>query len=96
MSVLKKFKPELFDAWVTFTSNVFAEGALSAKHKELMAMALSIATNCEPCVKIHTRRARQFKASDAEIAETVAVAVALLGGPADVWPRDTIINELEK
>lgn len=96
MSVLQKYKPDLFRQWASFSTSVFADGALTAKTKELMAVALSIAAGCEPCVKIHTRRARKLGATAEEVAETIAVAVVMLGGPSDVWPRDIILAELEK
>ena len=72
------------------------DGALSTKIKELMAVALSISTACEPCVKIHTRKALQHGAIKEEIAETNGVAVLLLGGPADVWPSEIIEEEIQK
>jgi AhpD family alkylhydroperoxidase len=96
MSVMQKYKPDLFNKWSAFATAAFEEGTLSAKHKELMAIALSIAASCEPCVKIHTRRAKKLGATNEEIAETLAVAVVMLGGPSDVWPRDTSMAALEK
>ncbi|MDZ7291849.1 MAG: carboxymuconolactone decarboxylase family protein [candidate division KSB1 bacterium] len=96
MSVMQKYKPDLFKQWSAFATAAFEEGALSAKSKELMAIVLSIAASCEPCVKIPTRRAIKLGASNEEVAETIGVAVVMLGGPSEVWPRDTIMAELEK
>lgn len=95
MSVLQKYKPDLFNQWSAFATSAFEEGTLSAKNKELMAIALSIAASCEPCVKIHTRRAKKLGATNEEVAETIGVAVVMLGGPSDVWPREAIMGELE-
>lgn len=95
-SLLKTHQPESFGALSNLAKVVMKEGALTARTKELMAIALSIAANCEPCVKIHTRRALQLGATAAEISETVAVAVLMLGGPADVWPVKIIEEEIEK
>ncbi len=75
MSVLQKYKPGLFKKWSEFATAAFEDGALSAKNKELiMALALSIAACCEPCVKIHTRRAKKLGATNEEITETLGVA----------------------
>jgi len=93
-SLLKKHQPESFAALSNLAKAAMQEGALSAQIKELMAIALSIAANCEPCVKIHTRRALQLGASAGQIAETVGVAVLMLGGPADVWPTAIIEEEI--
>jgi len=96
MSVLQKYKPDLFNKWSAFATAAFEGGAVSAKNKELMAIALSLDASCEPCVKIHTRRARTLGATQEEVAETIGVAVVMVGGPSDVWPRDAIMAELEK
>jgi hypothetical protein len=45
---------------------------------------------------IHTRRAKKLGATNEEIAEAIGVTVVMLGGPSDMWPRDTIIGKLEK
>lgn len=95
-SLLKTHQPESFAALSNLAKVVMKDGALSAQTKELMAIALSIAANCEPCVKIHTRRALQLGASAAQISETVGVAVLMLGGPADVWPVEIIEEEIAR
>lgn len=95
-SILKSYHPEAFEKLSSMSGTVMQDGALSTKIKELMAIALSIAANCEPCVKIHTRRALQHGARKEEIGETIGVAVLLLGGPADVWPAQIIESEIER
>lgn len=95
-SILRSYYSEAFNHVNSLVKEVMKDGALSTKTKELMAIALSIATHCEPCVKIHTRRALQLGANEVEIAETIGVSVLLLGGPADVWPIQIIESEIER
>lgn len=59
-----------------------AEGALSMKHKELIVLAISVATHCEPCILVHMEKAIAAGASRAEILEACGVAIAMGGGPA--------------
>ena len=94
-SLLQKCNSEVFNNLKNLSQSVMKDGALSSKVKELTAIALSIASNCEPCVKIHTRRALQLGATKEEIAEIIGVAVLLLGGPSDVWPTEIINREIE-
>jgi len=94
-SILKNYHPDCFQALSNLAKVTMQDGALSTKTKELMAIALSIGAACEPCVKIHTRRALQLGATKEEIAETIGVAILLLGGPADVWPTQIIENEIQ-
>ena len=82
--IVKDYKPELFADLKKLSEDVMKNGALSSKMKELTAIAFSIAANCEPCLKIHTRRELHLGATKKEIEEIVGVAVLLLGGPADV------------
>jgi AhpD family alkylhydroperoxidase len=95
-SILKSYHQKVFEHLNALANEAMNEGALSTKVKELMAIGLSIASGCEPCIKIHTRRALKHGASKEEIAEAIGVAVLLLGGPSDVWPAQIIEEEIQK
>ena len=58
------------------------EGALGARVKELMALAVSIAVRCEGCIAYHVHDAVAAGATRQELLETVGVAVMMGGGPA--------------
>ena len=60
-------------------------GALEAKTKELMALAISIAVHCEGCIAYHTHDAVQAGATRAELLETIGVAIMMGCGPASVY-----------
>jgi AhpD family alkylhydroperoxidase len=64
--------------------------ALDTKTKELMALAIGITSHCDGCVAFHTKMAHQNGASREEIAETVALAVYMGGGPAAVFGADAL------
>lgn len=68
-------------AFSSYMESVMAPGAIDRKHKKLMALALSVATKCEPCIKINTDGARAAGATDAEISESVAIGIAFGGAP---------------
>ena len=56
-------------------------GALDEKTKELLLLALSAVTRCEPCLKAHLAEAAEMGISQAEIDEALWCAVAMGGGP---------------
>jgi selenide,water dikinase len=58
-----------------------APGALDARTKQAMAVALSVLAKCEPCTRNHIREARDMGFSDAEIDEAVWMAIAFGGSP---------------
>ena len=65
----------------------FASGSLETKHKELMALSISIVTKCEPCIEWHTEQAIRAGATEAEVMETIDVALEMGGGPAGAYAR---------
>lgn len=62
-----------------------ADGVLSRKVKELMALAISIVVGCEGCIAYHTHDAVAVGAEREELLETIAVALMMGGGPASIY-----------
>ena len=85
---LRELKPDLFKSFVEFDSKVFEEGALSVKIKELIAVGTAHITQCPYCIDVHTKRAKKAGATDAEIAESIFVAMALRAGGS--WAHSAI------
>lgn len=74
--------PEATKAFWAFDKAAMAAGAIPAKYKELMAIAVAFTTQCPYCIQVHAAKAREAGASDQEIAEVVIVAAALRAGAA--------------
>lgn len=75
------------DAWSGFANlhkAAIADGALPASVKELMALAIAVATHCEGCVAYHARGAARRGATAEQVAEALSVALLMGGGPASV------------
>ena len=53
----KDLAPEIFAAFQGFSQQVFADGALPSKTKELIAVAVAHVTQCPYCIRSHTNRA---------------------------------------
>jgi AhpD family alkylhydroperoxidase len=64
---------------------VFPDGALTTKAKELITLAISITGRCEGCIAVHVRAALRAGATRQEIAEAIGVAIYMGGGPAVVY-----------
>jgi AhpD family alkylhydroperoxidase len=82
---LKKFgdlAPGAWQGFVAFDKAAMADGAISAKTKELIAIAVAVTTQCPYCIEIHSKRAKTAGCTEAEIAESVLVAAALRAGGA--------------
>jgi AhpD family alkylhydroperoxidase len=63
-------------------SKTMAEGELSVKSKELVAIGIAVAKQCEPCIKLHVKKCLDAGATREEILEATGVAVMMGGGPA--------------
>ena len=80
--------PEVMEAKQAVGNAAMRDGALSAKVKELIALAISITTECDGCVAAHARGAARRGATLEEVAEMIGVTINMNGGPATVWgPR---------
>ncbi len=62
-----------------------SEGALSAKVKELIALAIGITVRCDGCIAYHVHDALAAGATREELIETIGVAVMMGGGPSVVY-----------
>lgn len=62
-----------------------ADGALNAKTKELIALGISVALRCEPCIAYHVHDALKAGATRPEILDALGVAVMMGGGPAAMY-----------
>jgi AhpD family alkylhydroperoxidase len=82
LKTLEANAPEAIKAFWAFDKAVMAAGAIPAKYKELMALAVAFTTQCPYCIQVHAGKAREAGASDPEIAEAVAIAAALRAGAA--------------
>jgi len=64
---------------------VFPDGALTTKVKELITLAICITSLCEGCIAVHVRSALRAGATRQEIAEAIGVAIYMGGGPGVVF-----------
>jgi len=72
----------ILSAWRRFTAAAHADGALSRKQKELIAICASILKGCDRCISYHVRSAIEAGATPEEMLEAAFVAVIMDGGPA--------------
>jgi AhpD family alkylhydroperoxidase len=61
------------------------DGALSAKVKELIALAIGIAVRCDGCIAFHVHDALKAGATHDEIVDAIGVAIYMGGAPAVVY-----------
>ena len=78
----KRLAPGPAEAFKAFSKSVFEKGALSAKSKQLIAVAVAHVTQCPYCIRGHTSAALQHGATAEEIMEAIWVAAEMRAGGA--------------
>jgi AhpD family alkylhydroperoxidase len=78
----KQLAPGTHDAFQEFSRQVFADGALDAKTKQLIAVAAAHVTQCPYCIRAHTKAALRRGATEHELMEAIWVAAEMRAGGA--------------
>lgn len=74
--------PDQVKAFRNFSKEVFKEGALDEKTKQIIAVAVAHVTQCPYCIKGHTKQAKGKGATNEEIMEAIWVASEMRAGAA--------------
>jgi AhpD family alkylhydroperoxidase len=84
---LVALQSKVYAGFLAMETAAYADGALPKKQKELIAVGISVAKNCESCMQWHIEQAARCGASFKEVLEAVEVAIEMGGGPATVSAR---------
>ena len=91
----RQLAPENEAAFKAFSQQVFADGALPAKMKQIIAVAVAHVTQCPYCIKGHTKAAMRHGATKQEIMEAIWVAAEMRAGGAYAHSI-LVIDEMNK
>ncbi len=86
-SQLKTVGSRVYDAFLEMEQATYADGALSRKTKELIAVGISVQMDCESCMQWHIEHAACAGATFREVLEAVEVGIEMGGGRATVSAR---------
>lgn len=82
---LAKAAPGPMGAFRSLMMEASKAGALPAKVKELIAVAIAVHQGCADCILFHVANARGHGATREELVEVLAVNLEMGGGPAAVY-----------
>jgi AhpD family alkylhydroperoxidase len=77
----------VYRAFLDMEAAAYADGALSRKHKELVAVGVSVVTDCESCMQWHIEQAAKAGATRQEVLEAIEIGIEMGGGRATVSAR---------
>jgi AhpD family alkylhydroperoxidase len=85
---LRRAIPDVYQGFGELHHAAFADGVLTARAKELIALAISVVEGCDGCIASHAQSAARAGATRQEAAEAIGVAFLMKGGPATIYgPR---------
>ncbi len=74
-----------FESFSKLDNSVYTTGVLEVEVKELMGLAISIATRCDECVIYHLRRCLEIDTDKEKIIE--AIKVGVVAGGSITYPQ---------
>ena len=77
---IAEYQKPMADKFFSWYGEVFKDGALSAKEKSLIALAVAHAVQCPYCIDAYSSDAFEKGYSEAQMMEAVHVASAIKGG----------------
>jgi AhpD family alkylhydroperoxidase len=87
LELIAKQQPPVINALYTYKHEVFKDGALDVKQKELIAVAVSCLLKCDTCLEVHAKDALKAGATKDELRESIIVAMYLAGPSAAIWSK---------
>ena len=90
MAALHKGVPGVMKGFGDMAKAAIADGALDAKTKELISLALAVAARCDACITFHASSAVRLGATRDEVMEAVGMAIFMGAGPAAMYAAQAV------
>ncbi len=85
LGVFRAERPETGAGFTGLHHAAMAEGSMTMREKELVALGIGISKQCIDCIGFHVQGAAKAGASRDDVADTISVAVMMGGGPAYMY-----------
>lgn len=82
--------PETMQGFSAMAKGALREGALSALHKELIALAIGVASRCDACIGFHVKALIRLGVTREQLMETLAVCTYMGGGPTLMYAAEAV------
>lgn len=86
----RKSQSEALRGFGQLAQAAMADGAINAKNKELIALAIGISQRCSGCIGFHVKALIKLGATRAELEEMLAVCVYMGGGPSLMYAAEAL------
>ncbi len=90
LGTLRKEIPETMQGFGALSKGALASGALSELDKELIALAIGVASRCDGCIGFHVKALIRLGATREQLMETLGVCVYMGGGPTLMYAAEAV------
>lgn len=90
LKVLRAGAPDVMKEFSDTARAAAGAEALNAKTKELIALAISAAVRCDPCMAFHAQAAVKQGASREEVLEAMGMAIYMGAGPSVMYASKVV------
>lgn len=90
LAPFRKAQPDAMAGFGQLAKAAMTDGALNAKQKELIALAIGITQRCSGCIGFHVKALHKLDCTRDELEEMLAVCVYMGGGPALMYAAEAI------
>jgi AhpD family alkylhydroperoxidase len=86
----KSANPDTMSGFNAMSKGAMQPGVIDALHKELIALAIGVASRCDGCIGFHVKALIRMGMTREQLMETLGVAVYMGGGPSLMYAAETI------
>ncbi|MEY3409407.1 MAG: hypothetical protein RIS02_1134 [Pseudomonadota bacterium] len=90
LTPFRKSQSQAMQGFGQLAKAAMAEGAISAKNKELIALAIGITQHCSGCVAFHVKALLKLGCTREELEEMLTICVYMGGGPALMYSAEAL------
>jgi AhpD family alkylhydroperoxidase len=90
LTPFRKTQSDTMQAFGALSRAAMAEGTISAKHKELISLAIGISQHCSGCVAFHVKALIKLGCTRAELEEMLNICIYMGGGPSLMYSAETL------
>lgn len=90
LSTFRKESPAAMKAFGELARAATQPGVIDEKTKELIAVAIAVATRCDGCIGFHVKALVRLGATREELNETLNMCIYLGGGPSLMYSANVL------
>lgn len=87
---IRKDIPDVMKGFSAMASAALEDGALTKKNKEMIALAIGVATHCKGCIGFHIKALIALGVTREELAEVLGMCVYMGGGPSLMYAAEAM------